>query len=125
VPRFYSLASGSHDGFLEIMVRKHASGASSGMLTGLQPGQSVEAFLRRNPTFHPPRGRKPLILIGASTGIGPLAGFIRANQGLRPMHLFVGMRHRDSDFLYGKELARWSEAGAQTSERRIVGQTSF
>src|SRR5690606_4095800 len=87
----------------------------SGMLTGLHPGQSVEAFLRRNPTFHPPRGRKPLILIGAGTGIGPLAGFVRANDRLRPMHLFFGMRHRDSDFLYEEELAHWSSEGRLAS----------
>ncbi|MBX3531894.1 MAG: PepSY domain-containing protein [Rhizobiaceae bacterium] len=115
VPRFYSLASGSRDGFLEIVVRKHAGGVCSGMLTGLHPGQSVEAFLRRNPTFHPPRGRKPLILIGAGTGIGPLAGFVRANDRLRPMHLFFGMRHRDSDFLYEEELAHWSSEGRLAS----------
>ncbi|MCO5081616.1 MAG: PepSY domain-containing protein [Rhizobiaceae bacterium] len=114
VPRFYSLASGRRDGFLEIVVRKHVGGACSDMLTGLEPGQSVEAFLRRNPTFHPPRGLRPLILIGAGTGIGPLAGFVRANDRLRPIHLFFGMRHRDSDFLYGEELARWS------SERRLA-----
>ncbi len=98
VPRFYSLASGSTDGFLEIVVRQHIGGACSDMLTGLEPGQSVEAFLRRNPTFHPPHGLRPLILIGAGTGIGPLAGFVRANDRLRPIHLFFGMRHRDSGF---------------------------
>ncbi len=43
----------------------------------------VQAFLRRNPGFHAGRGRAPLILIGAGTGIGPLGGIIRANARRR------------------------------------------
>jgi sulfite reductase (NADPH) flavoprotein alpha-component len=108
VPRFYSLASGSRDGFVEIVVKKHPGGLCSGQLLALEPGDSVQAFLRRNPGFHAGRGRAPLILIGAGTGIGPLAGFIRANARRRPVHLFFGMRHPDSDFLYGDDLAAWA-----------------
>jgi sulfite reductase (NADPH) flavoprotein alpha-component len=111
VPRFYSLASGSRDGFVEIVVRKHPGGLCSGQLLALEPGDAVQAFLRRNPGFHPGRGRAPLILIGAGTGIGPLAGFIRANAHRRPVHLVFGMRHPDSDFLYGDELAAWQAEG--------------
>jgi sulfite reductase (NADPH) flavoprotein alpha-component len=111
VPRFYSLASGSRDGFVEIVVKKHPGGVCSGQLLALEPGDSVQAFLRRNPGFHAGRGRAPLILIGAGTGIGPLAGFIRANARRRPVHLVFGMRHPDSDFLYGDDLAAWSADG--------------
>ena len=59
----------------------------------------------------PGAARKPLILIGAGTGIGPLAGFIRGNARLRPIHLFFGMRHPDSDFLYGEDLRAWQDEG--------------
>ncbi|MEX0407889.1 PepSY domain-containing protein [Aquibium sp. LZ166] len=111
VPRFYSLASGSKDGFIEIVVRRHVGGLCSSALTTLEPGQSVAAFLRRNPRFHARRGRTPLILIGAGTGIGPLAGFIRANAQRRPIHLFFGLRHCDSDLLYGDDLAAWIADG--------------
>ena len=114
VPRFYSLASGRGDGFVEIAVKKHPGGLCSGQLTALEPGDSVQAFIRRNPDFRPARGRTPLILIGAGTGIGPLAGFIRNNGGHRPIHLFFGMRHPDSDFLYDRELAGWKEDGHLT-----------
>ncbi|MGE0333921.1 MAG: PepSY domain-containing protein [Gammaproteobacteria bacterium] len=111
VPRFYSLASARCDGFIEIVVKKHPGGLCSGQLTALEPGDTVTAFLRRNPGFQPGRGRTPLILIGAGTGIGPLAGVVRANARRRPIHLFFGMRHPDSDFFYGEEMPLWQEEG--------------
>ncbi len=107
VPRLYSLASGSKDGFIEIVVRKHKFGLSSGQLTSLEPGQTVRGFLRRNPGFHAGRDQSPLILIGAGTGVGPLVGFIRGNRQHRPIHLFFGLRSPEIDFLYRSELTRW------------------
>ena len=114
VPRLYSLASGRSDGFIEIIVKKQPGGLCSGQLTALEPGATVPAFLRRNPGFRPDRGRAPLILIGAGTGIGPLAGFVRGNARRRPVHLFFGMRHPGSDFLYGEEISAWREEGRLT-----------
>jgi len=114
VPRLYSLASSRRDGFIEIVVKKHPGGLCSGQLTALEPGDTVTAFLRRNPGFRPGRSRAPLILIGAGTGIGPLAGFVRGNARRRPVHLFFGMRHPDSDFFYGEEMPAWRD------ERRLT-----
>lgn len=114
VPRFYSLASGIEDGFIEIVVRKHTGGLSSGQLTLLEPGETVRGFLRRNPVFHANRDKTPLILIGAGTGVGPLAGFIRNNEQRRPIHLFFGLRNPDSDFLYYDELSHWKSEGRLT-----------
>ena len=111
VPRLYSLASARRDGFVEIVVKKHPGGLASGQLTALEPSDTVTAFLRRNPGFQPGRGSAPLILIGAGTGIGPLAGFVRGNSRRRPIHLFFGMRHPDSDFLYGEEMPVWQDEG--------------
>lgn len=122
VPRFYSLASGSRDGFVEIVVKKHPGGLCSGQLLALEPGDAVQAFLRRNPGFHAGRGRAPLILIGAGTGIGPLAGIIRANARRRPVHLFFGMRHPDSDFLYGDDLTEWQAEGRLTQLSTAVSR---
>ncbi|RFC64705.1 MULTISPECIES: PepSY domain-containing protein [Mesorhizobium] len=109
--RFYSLASGRRDGFVEIVVKKHPSGLCSGQLFNLKPGETVCAFIRLNPGFHAGRSRTPLILIGAGTGIGPLAGFVRANAQHRPVHLFFGMRHPARDFLYEEELTGWHREG--------------
>lgn len=124
VPRFYSLASGSRDRFVEIVVKKHPGGLCSGQLLALEPGDAVQAFLRRNPGFHAGRGRAPLILIGAGTGIGPLAGIIRANARHRPVHLFFGMRHPDSDFLYGDDLTAWAAQGRLTKLSTAVSRGS-
>ena len=111
LPRLYSLASGRRDGFVEIVVRRQPGGLCSGQLTALEPGQTVRAFVRPNPAFRPGRDRRPLILIGAGTGIAPLAGVVRANARRRPIHLFFGIRHPDSDFLYGEELGAWLADG--------------
>lgn len=114
VPRLYSLASAKRDGFIEICVRKHFGGLCSGQLMALRPGDTIEASLRENPAFRDRPSTAPLILIGAGTGVGPLAGFIRANGKNRPLHLFFGTRHVDSDFYYAEELAEWQLDGRIT-----------
>jgi sulfite reductase (NADPH) flavoprotein alpha-component len=124
VPRFYSLASGSGDGFVEICVRKRPGGLCSGQLLELAPGAAVRAFVRRNPDFRPARGRAPVILVGAGAGIGPLAGFVRANANRRPMHLYFGARHPDSDFLYGEELPGWQADGRLASVTTTFSRTA-
>ncbi|MFE8069891.1 PepSY domain-containing protein [Marinobacteraceae bacterium S3BR75-40.1] len=103
-PRFYSLASASRDGFAEICVRQHPGGLCSGFLHQLAPGDRVDVFIQRNPEFRPHAGKAPVVLIGAGTGIGPLAGFIRHNRARNPMYLYWGGRSPQSDFLYRDQL---------------------
>ena len=124
VPRYYSLASGSADGFAEIVVRKHPGGLCSGQLSELAPGQQVRAFVRANPGFHPDRSAAPLLLIGAGTGIGPLAGFIRANRARRPIHLWFGARHPQADFLYDADLRAWADDGRLASLTTAFSRTA-
>lgn len=123
VARLYSLASGQADGFIEIVVRKHPGGLCSGQLLALQPGDAVQGFLRPNPGFQPDRSQAPLILIGAGTGIGPLAGFLRANRGHLSMHLWFGARHPQADYLYADDLAAWQEDGRLTSLHTAFSRT--
>jgi sulfite reductase (NADPH) flavoprotein alpha-component len=115
IPRFYSLASKSADGFLEICVRKLEGGLCSEFLHGLQPGAPMDAFIQLHPDFRPAVGKAPVILIGSGTGIGPLAGFIRNNTGKHPMFLYWGGRDPASDFLYKPEL------GAYLADGRLTG----
>lgn len=106
-PRFYSLASKSSDGFLEICVRKLPEGLCSRFLHGLQLGDRIDAFIQLHPDFRPATGEAPVILIGSGTGIGPLAGFIRNNTDKHPMYLYWGGRDPASDFLYEPELTEY------------------
>ncbi|MBP2449933.1 PepSY domain-containing protein [Rhizobium leguminosarum] len=124
LPRFYSLASGTEDGFLEICVRKQVGGLCSSQLIALEAGETIAAFVRPNPTFRPARGRKPVILIGAGAGIGPLAGFARGNRACRPMHLYFGTRHPASDALYAEELSNWNKDGRLTSVSTAFSRTT-
>ena len=112
LPRFYSLASSSRDGVLEISVREQPGGLCSGHLHSLKPGDTIQAFIKPNPEYRPQPGRAPVLLIGAGCGIGPLAGFIRDNRDKRPMHLFFGARDPKSDFLYERELRDWLADGS-------------
>ena len=114
LPRFYSLASSTRDGAVEICVRLRPDGLCSTFLHGLRIGDRIEAFVRENPAFRPVAGRAPLILIGAGAGIAPLAGFVRANESGRPVHLYWGGRSASSDFLYEHELAE------QLAKRRLT-----
>jgi sulfite reductase (NADPH) flavoprotein alpha-component len=123
VARLYSLASAQADGFIEIVVRKHPGGLCSGQLLALKPGDVVQGFLRPNPGFRPVASKAPLILIGAGTGIGPLAGFLRANRSHRPMHLWFGARHPQADYLYADDLATWQEDGRLTDLHTAFSRT--
>ena len=107
VARFYSLATSRRDGIAEICVRLRPDGECSSYLHRLAPGDCVEAFIRANPAFRPAPGDGPVILVGAGTGVAPLAGFIRENEARRPMHLYLGARHPGSDFLYEEDLSHF------------------
>lgn len=105
---------------VEICVRHQPGGLCSTFLHGLKPGDCIAAFIRPNPQFRPHSGKAPVILIGAGTGIGPLAGFIRNNTGKHPMFLYWGGRDPDSDFLYEPELKSY------LADRRLTQlQTAF
>jgi sulfite reductase (NADPH) flavoprotein alpha-component len=125
VPRYYSLASGTSDGFLEICVRLFQGGVCSTHLYGLQPGDTAEAFIRRNPGFALQGQRQPVVLIGAGTGVAPLAGFIRRNDRRVPMHLYYGGRDPALDFYFEPEIRRWLDeqrlASLQTQFSRVPG----
>jgi sulfite reductase (NADPH) flavoprotein alpha-component len=115
VPRYDSLASGSEDGFLEICVRQMPGGLCSAHLLGLQPGDVVAAFIRPNPGFTLPKTRQPVLLIGAGSGVAPLAGFIRRNDQHTPMHLYFGGRNPAQDFFFETDIQQWLGEGRLAS----------
>ncbi|MCE7901589.1 MAG: oxidoreductase [Gammaproteobacteria bacterium PRO9] len=107
VPRYYSLASGTGDGFLEICVRLFPGGLCSTHLHDLKPGDTTQAFIRSNPGFALQGRTRPVVLVGAGTGVAPLAGFIRSNDRRVPMHLYYGGRDPALDFYFEPEIRRW------------------
>jgi sulfite reductase (NADPH) flavoprotein alpha-component len=124
VPRFYSLASGWQDGFLEICVRQMPGGQCSTHLLGLQNHDTIHAFIRPNPGFALAQARKPVLLVGAGTGVAPLAGFIRRNDRMRPMHLYFGGRDPAQDFYFGTEIERWLQDGHLASLQTIFSRVT-
>lgn len=108
-PRYYSLASSSRDGFVEICVRRVAGGKCSGYLVDLQPGDEIQVSLVKNTNFHAPK--TSLILVGAGTGIGPLAGIIRNNRAGQDITLYQGIRDASSDALFAEEISQWMNDG--------------
>lgn len=124
VPRFYSLASGSADGSLEICVRQQPNGLCSNFLYTLPIGGSIDAFIQPNPDFRPASGKAPIVLISAGTGIGPLVGFIRHNWAHHPMYLYWGGRSPESDFLYEPELKAYLQDKRLTELNAVFSRTS-
>lgn len=124
VPRYYSLASSSRDGFLEICVRKQPGGLCSGFLNDLPPGGRIDGFIKANPTFRPNASAAPLILIGAGAGIAPLMGFLRANRSHREAHLYWGGRSPASDFLYREDLTTCMADGRLTELSAVFSRVT-
>ena len=106
VPRYYSIASAASNTGLEICVRRQEGGICSTWLHDLPVGGQIDAFVRTNPDFALPPGRKPVILVSAGTGIAPFMGMIRANRAHRALELYWGGRGPGADFLYEDALAR-------------------
>ncbi len=117
IPRFYSLASGTADGYLEIAVSKQPGGLCSGQLCQLSPGDQISGFIKPNARFHLPAGKAPAILIGAGTGVAPLVGMVRGNRPSKPVYLFAGSRDPDCDLLYRDEIEVFTRSGRLTKAR--------
>lgn len=113
-PRIYSLGSSSTEGFIELCVAQQEGGLCSTYLNHLELGKSLEAYIIHNPGFVMPARKRPVLMIGAGTGIAPFAGMIRANDSNRPIDLFWGNRHPDSDFYYRQEISQWLDDGRLT-----------
>ncbi len=122
IPRYYSMASSGRDGFVEICVSKQPGGQCSSLLCEMEPGERIGGFIKPNLAFRAPRGNKPLILIGAGTGIAPFIGHIRANRRHRPTYLYWGGRDPGSDFLFREELLGFRKDGRLAGARIVFSR---
>lgn len=90
-------------------------GTVSHRLCHCKAGDKVSLFIRPNPVFHlKDNSEKPIIMIGAGTGIAPYIGFLQQieKQQSSPHTLLIfGERHQQQDFLYQTQLEEWLKNG--------------
>jgi len=125
VPRAYSISSSQKQVDEEIHLtvgavrytkseREHHGVCSSFLIDRLQVGDKVAVRVKTNDSFRLPADDKPLILIGAGTGIAPYRSFIQeraANKAEGENWLFFGDQHFETDFLYQAEWLKYRIEG--------------
>jgi len=117
--REYSIASLPSDGGVELIVRltpraDGAPGLGSGWLCRFaKVGETVDARVRTNRSFHAPEASRPLILIGSGTGLAGLRAHLkaRAAAGVRWNWLVFGERTASCDYFHRAEIEGWKASG--------------
>ncbi len=115
-PRLYSIASsaGAQDGAAHLTVSTvsyelHGSGrlgVVSGELSRIGDTASLPVYIRPNPHFRLPADDRPIIMVGAGTGVAPYRAFLQERElrgATGRAWLFFGERNFRSDFLYQVE----------------------
>ena len=129
--RLYSVASSpkAHPGEAHLLVgavrwesygKKRGGVASTYFADRRRVGDAVRVYVKPNRHFRLPEdGNRPIIMIGAGTGVAPYRAFIedRAEDGATGKSwLFFGERNFTNDFLYQLEWQeRWSPARCRAS----------
>ncbi|KAJ3375484.1 hypothetical protein GGF31_004603 [Allomyces arbusculus] len=110
------------------------TGVASDFVRSLQPGDQVPVYPCPSARFHLPADLTvPVVLVGAGTGIAPLAAFVRHRHAQREMAsargvafgsvtVVQGLRDPTKDWLFGAELAEMSEAGTVTAVHLAVSR---
>jgi sulfite reductase (NADPH) flavoprotein alpha-component len=128
--RLYSVASGraAHPGETHLLVgavrwQSHGrarNGVASTWLASKKRGDVAKLYVKPNRHFRLPKdGDRPIIMIGAGTGVAPFRAFVeeRAAAGAKGKSwLFFGARNYTTDFLYQLE---WQEHLASGALNRI------
>lgn len=126
-PRLYSVASSlkAHPGETHLLVgavrwqshgRKRGGVTSTWLADRRKVGDTVQVYVKRNRHFRLPKDTaRPIIMIGAGTGMAPFRAFAeeRAELGVKaPSWLFFGARNYTNDFLYQLEWQDHLASGA-------------
>lgn len=128
-PRLYSVASSldAHPGETHLLVgavkwQSHGRarrGVASNWLAGRREGDTVDLHVKPNRHFRLPEDPdRPIIMIGAGTGIAPFRSFIEERaerQAAGKSWLFFGARNFTTDFLYQLEWQEHLANGALTN----------
>ncbi len=125
--RLYSVASSikAHPGEAHLLIgavrweshgRKRGGVASTYFADRRKVGDKVRVYVKPNRHYAlPADGNRPIIMIGAGTGVAPYRGFIeeRVETGAKGKSwLFFGERNYTNDFLYQLEWQEHLAAGA-------------
>lgn len=128
-PRLYSVASSlaAHPGETHLLVgavrwQSHGrarNGVASTYLAGKKRGDTVKVYVKPNRHFRlPADSSRPIIMIGAGTGVAPFRAFIEeraATEAKGKSWLFFGARKFTTDFLYQLEWQDHLASGALTN----------
>ncbi|HVI28733.1 assimilatory sulfite reductase (NADPH) flavoprotein subunit [Hansschlegelia sp.] len=120
-PRLYSIASSlaaaPEEAHLTVSTVRYdlngepRSGVASGHLAArATPDATLPVYVQANPHFRLPTDDRPIIMIGAGTGVAPYRAFLqeREARGAEGRNwLFFGERNFRSDFLYQTEWQGW------------------
>ena len=120
-PRLYSIASSlaaaPDEAHLTVSTVRYElngeprSGVASGHLAArAEPDATLPVYVQSNPHFRLPADDRPVIMIGAGTGVAPYRAFLqeREARGAKGRNwLFFGERNFRSDFLYQTEWQGW------------------
>jgi sulfite reductase (NADPH) flavoprotein alpha-component len=128
-PRLYSVASSqiAHEGETHLLVgavrwqshNRTRNGVASTFLADRRKiGETLKLYVKPNRHFRlPVDASRPIIMIGAGTGIAPYRAFVAERQiqnGVGKSWLFFGERNFTHDFLYQLEWQDFIESGALT-----------
>ncbi|MBR7889770.1 flavodoxin domain-containing protein [Marinomonas sp. A79] len=132
--RLYSIAS-CEEHYVDLLVRQHRRedgtlGTASSFLCKLAKGDTVEAQIRVHESFRL-QGDRPLIMIGAGTGVAPFRGFLQQKQQWQSTSehwLIFGEQYAEYDDYFHADFTRFQQDGLLTridkawsrSEQRYV-----
>ncbi|MEJ2633242.1 MAG: assimilatory sulfite reductase (NADPH) flavoprotein subunit [Acidihalobacter sp.] len=92
--------------------------ASTQLIERLTEGDGVPVFLEGHAAFRLPEDpERPIIMIGAGTGVAPYRAFLQEREVLGAPGrnwLFFGDRNFRTDFLYQREWLQWRDDGLLT-----------
>ncbi len=125
IERLYSI--GEINGDILLSIKKHEFGICSNHFSKLQIGDTINASIKQNATFHFPDTEKEVIMIANGTGIAPFLGMIASEKNMSKTHLFWGGRTRASleiynDFIKKEQLSSFHTAYSQTQKEKIYVQ---
>uniref|UniRef100_A0A182US59 NADPH-dependent diflavin oxidoreductase 1 n=1 Tax=Anopheles merus TaxID=30066 RepID=A0A182US59_ANOME len=124
-PRAFSIASAVESGKLQILVAVieyktklsiPRRGLCSHWLKDLQPGNMVNAWVRKSTFQLPADNKTPLVMIGPGTGLAPFRGILQERElsetpTSAPLVLFFGCRSSTADFHCEEDLKRMEQSG--------------